>query len=56
MENGTTELLMKWAEYDTLIWTIGNHLPEEFVCRNAERLLKQSRRDPISGGTVDFRA
>ena len=45
MEDGTTELLMKWADYDTPTSTAWTHVPEELVSRYAQCLRRRTGRD-----------
>ncbi|CDF40838.1 unnamed protein product [Chondrus crispus] len=45
MEDGTTEFLIKWADYDAPTWTARTHVPEELVSRYAQRLRRRTGRD-----------
>ena len=44
-EDGTTEFLIKWADYVTPTWTARIHVPEKVVSRYAQRLRRRTRRD-----------
>ena len=48
LEDGTTEFLIKWADYDHPTWTARTHVPEELVSRYARRLKTRTGRDLIS--------
>ena len=45
MEDGTTEFLIKCADYDQPTWTARTHIPEELVSRYALRLRRRTGRD-----------
>ena len=53
MEDGTTEFLIKWADYDTPTWTARNHVPEELVSRYAQRLRRRTGRELNSDVNAD---
>ena len=45
MGGGTTEFLIKWAEYNTPTWTARTHVPEELVSRYARRLQRRTGKE-----------
>ena len=48
VEDGTTEFLIKWDDYDEPTWTARTHVPEELVSRYAKRLTTRTGRDLTS--------
>ena len=42
MEEGTTDILIKWADYDQPTWTARTQIPEELVSRYALRLRRRT--------------
>ena len=56
MEDGTTEFLIKWADYDTPIWTARTHVPEELVSRYAQRFRRRTSRDLTLNVNADAHA
>ena len=56
MEDGTTEFLIKWADYGTPTWTARTNIPEELVSRYDQRLGKRTGRDLNSDVDADVHA
>ena len=56
MEDGTTEFLIKWADYDTATWTARTHVPEALVSRYAQRLRRRTGRDLTLNVNADVHA
>ena len=56
MEDGTTEFLIKWADYDTPTPTARTHVPEELVSRYAQRLWRRTGRDLTQTVNADVHA
>ena len=48
VEDGTTEFLVKWADYDAPTWTARTHVPQELVSRYAKRLRTRTGRELTS--------
>ena len=53
MEDGTSEFLIKWADYDQPTWTARTHVPEELVSRYAKRLRTRTGRELLSELNAD---
>ena len=56
MEDGTSELLIKWADYDQPTWTARTHFPEELVSRYAKRLRMRIGRELLSELNADVQS
>ena len=56
MEDGITEFVIKWADYDPPTWTARTHVPEELVSRYAKRLRTRTGRDLTPELNADVQA
>ena len=56
MEDGTTEFLIKWADYDTPTWTGRTYVPEELVSRYEQRLRRRTGKDLNSDVNADVQS
>lgn len=56
MEDGSTEFLIKWADYEEPTWIARTNVPEELVSRYAQRLRRRTGKDLITEVNVDVHA
>ena len=56
MEDGNSEFLIKWADYDQPTWTARTHIPEELASRYAKRLRTRTGRELLSELNADVQS